>query len=267
MLTSKDTLRVIDSHCHLDMVEDRGISRDEMTGLLRENEITGLVHIAADKPGVEYLDSHILGGNDWPCPIYYTIGRHPGEVHEQDGYDGVAEIENRKSDSLFKAIGEIGLDYYYHEQTKELQQKIFQEYLEVAVAIDKPVCIHTRDAHEDTFRILKQVSDKIPILIHCFTGTPAEMQDFLSIGCMISFSGIVTFKNAENVRESALSCPPERMLVETDAPFLAPVPKRGKTNQPAYVIHTLHFLSELKSIPVDEFSEKIYQNTTHFYDL
>ncbi|RME92185.1 MAG: TatD family deoxyribonuclease [Candidatus Hydrogenedentota bacterium] len=256
---------VIDSHCHLDMIEERGIPRDEIKQQLRDNQITAVAHIAADLSGVKYIEN--FEKEEWPCAIFYTLGRHPGEAHENDGYDGLAEIANHAKDKNFKAIGEIGLDYYYHKDTREIQIKTFEKYLEAALEYQKPVCIHTREAYDDTYQILKQVSDKIPVLIHCFTGNKEEMYGFLDLGFYISFSGIVTFKNADNVREAAIACPVNQMIVETDAPFLAPVPKRGKTNQPAYVRHTLDFLAEKRNENIESFAQTIYNNTVKFYGL
>ena len=172
-----------------------------------------------------------------------------------------------KDDEKFVAIGEIGLDYFYGADHKEAQIKVFEDYLAGAIDLKKPICIHTRDAHDDTFSRLKETTQHTDVLIHCFTGNKAQIEDYLSIGCYISFSGIVTFKNATDLQEAAKVCPLDKMLVETDAPYLAPVPKRGRTNHPAYVRHTAEFIAELQGVGADDVAEATNRNTREFYKL
>ena len=150
------------------------------------------------------------------------------------------------------AVGEIGLDYYYDAATRREQMDLFARQLQLAHDLGKPVVIHTRDADDDTLGLLREIPSRG--IIHCFTGTPAHCRQFLDLGFFISISGIVTFRAAANVRESALVVPDDRLLIETDSPFLAPVPKRGTANEPANLVHTARFLAELRQTPFEEFA-------------
>lgn len=150
------------------------------------------------------------------------------------------------------AVGEIGLDYHYSPETREQQRELFAKQLELAKRLDLPVVIHTRDADEDTLGLLREISSKG--IIHCFTGSPKFCRDLLDLGFYISISGIVTFRAADNVRESALVVPDDRILIETDSPFLAPVPLRGNPNESAFVVHTAKFLADLRKTSFASFA-------------
>lgn len=256
---------ILDSHTHLDLVEERGIERTEYDALLRENGVEGVVQIAAAPSTMQYARGVAHEERDYE--VYYTAGFHPAEVEEQSPDDGEDFIREHHKEDKFVAIGEIGLDYYYGAETREKQIAVFRRFLELAVELDQPVAIHTRDAHEDTLELLAPVAQKIPVLIHCFTGNADQAKDYLEIGTWISYSGIVTFKNADSLREAALITPLEKMLVETDAPYLTPVPVRGKTNQPGYVRHTLRFLAELRGVEEDELARVTNKNTREFFRL
>lgn len=160
--------------------------------------------------------------------------------------------------SVLAAIGEIGLDYHYSPETREAQMKLFAEQLELARSRNLPVVIHTREAGADTLAILKEIPSRG--IIHCFTGEPEEAKAYLDLGFYVSMSGIVTFHAAINVRASALVIPDDRILIETDAPFLAPVPMRGNPNEPAFIRHTCEFLAELRGMPAEEFAELTFAN-------
>lgn len=156
------------------------------------------------------------------------------------------------------AWGEIGLDYHYSPETRPAQLELFAEQLEEARKRDLPVIIHTREADDDTIALLKEVPSRG--IIHCYTGGPAAARAFLDAGFYISFSGIVTFRLADNVRESASVVPDERILIETDSPFLAPVPLRGKKNEPAFIRHTCEFLAEKRGMAAEDFAALTYAN-------
>lgn len=256
---------LIDSHCHLDMVIERGLAVEEITRGLLANGVNALVEIGADKKAM--LWARTLAHTSKQFDVYYTIGHHPGEAATEDFEFGLKFIDENKSDKRFVAVGEIGLDYHYHADQADVQKKVFIEFVRAARRAGRGIAIHTRDAHADTFSILRNEASGIPILIHCFTGSKSEMEDFLSLGCYISFSGIVTFKNAAGVQEAALACPLERMLIETDAPFLSPVPHRGKINQPGYVKHTLDFLAQLRGEDASVLASACLKNTVDFYRL
>ena len=156
------------------------------------------------------------------------------------------------------AVGEIGLDYHYSPETRDAQRELFARQLELAAELSLPVVIHTRDADDDTLGLLRDIPSRG--IIHCFTGSPAFCRALLDLGFYVSISGIVTFRAADNVRESALVVPDDRILVETDSPYLAPVPMRGSANEPANLVHTAKFLADLRSTPPDEFAALTTRN-------
>jgi len=156
------------------------------------------------------------------------------------------------------AYGEIGLDYHYSADTRKEQLTLFATQLEEAKKRNLPVVIHTREADDDTLGLLKEIPSRG--VIHCYTGTPDAAKQFLDLGFYISISGIVTFKAAQNVRDAALVIPDDRILIETDSPYLAPVPMRGNPNEPAFIKHTCEFLGALRSTPAEDFAELTFKN-------
>ncbi|MCX7632686.1 MAG: TatD family hydrolase [Turneriella sp.] len=256
---------LIDSHCHLDMVLERGVHSEEILNNMAEQGVGAIIQIGAARN--EMLWARQFAHAATAVQAFYTIGHHPAEATNGDWQFGLDFIQENAGDARFVAVGEIGLDYHYHAQTKEIQKKVFVAFLQEARQAKRPVVIHTRDAHDDTVRILRTEGAGIPTLIHCFSGSRAEMEEFLELGCYISFSGIVTFKNANAVQEAAKFCPQERLLVETDAPYLAPVPMRGKTNQPGFVRYTLEFLAALRGENSEELAAACVANTQRFFSL
>ncbi len=196
--------------------------------------------------------------------VFCTLGIHP---HEGKVYSD--EVENFLLQNLSKprvvAVGEIGLDYYYDNSPKAEQIEAFRRQMDLAENFDLPVEIHTRDAEDDTIEILKDYKGKVNGIIHCFTGTQKLATAALDCGYNISFSGIVTFKNAEDLRQVCLNTPIDRMHVETDAPFLAPVPVRGKKNQPDNVLWVAKFVSELKSVALADFCRQMKANADKMF--
>ena len=181
--------------------------------------------------------------------VYRAIGCDRDQVAQETGeldYSGVA------------AVGEIGLDYHYSPDTRKAQMDLMARQLELAGQLGLPVVIHTRDADDDTLGLLREVPSRG--IIHCFTGSPKFCRALLDLGFMISISGILTFRAADNVRESALVVPDDRILVETDSPFLAPVPLRGSANEPAFITHTAAFLADLRKMPYEDFAALTVRN-------
>ena len=170
----------------------------------------------------------------------------------------IASVRPPLEEAGCAAVGEIGLDYHYSPETRASQLELFAAELERARRLDLPVVIHTRDADGDTLALLREIPSRG--VIHCFTGTPAFCRELLDLGFMISISGIVTFRAADNVRESAMVVPDDRLLIETDSPFLAPVPMRGNANEPAYLVHTARFLAELRGMPFERLAELTTEN-------
>lgn len=232
----------IDVHTHLNFL--KGVSPDEAIEQARAAGVTRFITI-----GTEPADLPIvlkLAEERFPV-VACTLGIHP---HEGKVYSNEIEkiINDNASKPYVVAIGEIGLDYYYDNSPRDEQIDAFRRQMELAAKHNLPVEIHTRDAEEDTMTILREFKGKTTGLLHCFTSSMELAKVALECGFDISFSGVVTFKNADALREVVKFVPLDRLHVETDSPFLAPVPQRGKSNVPAYVVHTAQAVADLKGI-------------------
>jgi TatD DNase family protein len=179
--------------------------------------------------------------------VFATVGLHP-----HDAVNGVDTIVDLLDTAGIVAVGECGLDYYYEHSPRDVQQRVFAEQIALANERDLPLVIHTRDAWDDTFAVLAEAGVPRRTVFHCFTGGPAEAGRALDLGALLSFSGIVTFKGAPEVQAAATLCPLDQMLVETDSPYLAPVPHRGKPNRPAWVPYVGQFIADLRHLAVAE---------------
>jgi TatD DNase family protein len=197
--------------------------------------------------------------------VFASVGIHPHEADTHQDLGRAALLEATRHPKVI-AIGETGLDYYYDKSDRNAQKSLFRMHIDVARETQLPLIIHTRDAEEDTYAILAEELEKgaFPALIHCFTGSPEFAKKMLALGLMISLSGIVTFKNAKPLQEVAKSIPDERLLLETDSPFLAPVPHRGKVCEPAFVADTAAFVAALRGIDVEYLEQ---QTTANFFNL
>jgi TatD DNase family protein len=185
--------------------------------------------------------------------IYGTLGIHPHEVKNHADVDKKMLVGLKDINSKIIGIGETGLDFYYQNSDKLIQQEKFKEHIETAIDLDLPIIVHSREAEMDTFNILKDFSSKNPkILMHCFTGSPKFLNKLLDLGAYISLSGIITFKNSIELQETVSSVPLDRLLVETDSPYLTPEPKRGLTNEPSFIKHTMKKLAKIKNISYDD---------------
>jgi TatD DNase family protein len=202
--------------------------------------------------------------------LYCAVGLHPLDVDKWQGektYNQILEIA--QSYPKVVALGEMGLDFYKDDQ-KELQIEILWQQLDIAHQLNKPIIIHCRDAASNLQEVLckfKKEKGQVTGVMHCWAGTPEETQQFLDLGMYISFSGIVTFKNAKTVQSSAAIVPLDRLLVETDCPFLAPVPYRGKRNEPAYVIHVAKKIAEIKNETLETIAQKTTENACKVFNL
>ena len=202
-----------------------------------------------------------------PYPyISVSAGMHPmADESDEFSVDYLTELA---SDEKVVAIGETGLDYYYHKDNPEWQRQRFRAHLQVANQLNKPVIIHTRDAAEDTLNILREENaEQCGGVIHCFTETQEFANQALEIGFMISISGIVTFRNADVLRKVAKNIPDDRLLIETDSPYLAPIPHRGKQNQPAYVKHVAETLAEIRNTSVEHIAEITKNNFYRLFNI
>lgn len=250
-----------DTHCHLD--DDRyrgdgdGDSRRELGGTngvldrARAAGVSRFINVGCDRDSsLRAID--IANAN---VDVWASVGLHPHEaVH------GVDSIRDLFDSPRVVAVGEAGLDYYYDHSPRETQHVAFARQIELANDLDLPLIIHTRDAWDDTFSVLAEVGVPSSVVFHCFTGGPTEARRCLDIGARLSFSGIVTFKTAVDVADAARICPLDRILVETDSPYLAPVPHRGRVNQPSNVAVVGTFIADMRSIAVDEFARITTRN-------
>ncbi len=215
-----------DSHCHLQMLD---VPAGEALARSREAGVDGMVCVGTDL-GSSAAAVGIAGREP---DVWAAVGLHPHDATDRTAeWPGIVELST--ADRVV-AIGETGLDYFYEHSPREEQIASFRVHIQLAHERDLALVIHTRDAWDDTFRVLEEESLPPRSILHCFTGGPAEAERALALGAHLSFSGIVSFKNAEDVRAAAAITPVDRMLVETDAPFLAPVPHRGQKNEPAFV--------------------------------
>ncbi len=234
---------LIDSHCHLDdSVFDA--DRDQVLERARRAGVTLALAIGSGD-GPPDLESAIRLADAVPW-IYATVGVHPHEARKADAA-AFERLEQLCQHRKVLAIGEIGLDYHYDHSPREVQREVFTTQLDVARRAGKPVVIHTREAWRDTLDLLR-AHGKGPGVMHCFTGDYAQAVEVLDSGFFISFGGILTFPRAESLRDVAARVPLDRILVETDAPYLAPVPHRGKRNEPAFVIETVRMLAKLQGV-------------------
>lgn len=199
--------------------------------------------------------------------IWSIIGWHPTEVKTYSR-DAEKTLEQQLEDPKAVAVGEIGLDYYWMEDPKEAQEKLFRRQIAIAREHQLPVAIHCRDAFADTYRILKEERiHELGGIMHSFNGDPEWMKHFLELGMHISFSGVVTFKNAPEVQAAAKEVPLERLLVETDDPYLTPVPYRGKRNEPGYTRYVVEKIAELRDVPWQKIAAQTFQNTAALFGI
>lgn len=234
---------LIDSHCHLN--DEKFKERlPEVLANARAFDVNLMLTISTALSESSALENL----SETYSQIYHTIGVHPHEVDE-NGIPETIDLLKRLAHEKAVGIGETGLDYYYEHSHRDNQKESFRRHIHAMKETGLPLIIHAREAEEDILAILKEekvAQETQPGVIHCFSGTRRFAEETMDLGFYISFSGILTFKNAEDLRETAKIVPAERLLVETDAPYLAPIPHRGKCNEPAYVRHTAEKLAEIK---------------------
>ena len=253
-------MRLIDSHCHLNYpgLAER---QDEVLANARARGIAGFLNISTRQK--EWDD--VVGAAERNDDVWATIGVHPHEADSHPDLGAAALIEAAQHPRVI-AIGECGLDYYYDKSDRAAQRERLQAHIEAARATGLPLVVHTRDAEDDTAEMLAREVGKggVAGVLHCFTGTAALARKGLELGFYVSISGIVTFKNAQELQETAKIIPQDRLLVETDSPFLAPVPHCGQTCEPAFVADTAAFLAELRG---EQLTELAKATTANFFKL
>ena len=252
-------MRLYDTHCHFERADPT-----EIASVLERAKAAGVEKLMAVGGSAALNESAALAvevaAESLVAPkVICAVGLDREQVKDirRETLDATGLPSSVSSPSL-AAWGEIGLDYHYSPETREAQLKLFGEQLEEARKRNLPVVIHTREADDDTLALLREIPSCG--IIHCYTGTPENAKRFLDLGFYISISGIVTFKPADNVRASAHVVPDDRILIETDAPFLAPVPLRGQPNEPAFIVHTCEFLAKLRGVSADDFAELTFAN-------
>ena len=243
-------MRLYDTHCHFERADPT-----EIAAILTRAKAAGVERLMAVGGSPALNESAALAADvAAEALVAPKVCCAVGLDREQAGKD----LRQKTEDMRPVAWGEIGLDYHYSSETREAQMKLFAEQLEEARAKGLPVVIHTREAAEDTLALLREIPSRG--IIHCFTGGPEEAKAYLDLGFYVSMSGIVTFHAANNVRASALVIPDDRILIETDSPFLAPVPMRGNPNEPAFIRHTCEFLAKLRGTDPEAFAELTFAN-------
>ncbi len=274
---------IVDSHCHIDG-EAFDDDRDEVVQRAKADGVAAMLNVGTGDPHSDDFRRAVAVAERYEN-VFASVGVHP---HDAKLYDDKAEehlIGLARSSNKVIAWGEIGLDYFYDHSPREVQRDVFRRQIRVAQDLDFPIIVHSREADDDTAAILKEEYAvqkparskgengstlervRAPGIMHCFGGTPEMAEDLMRLGFLISFAGNITFKRAENLREAARVVPLDRLLVETDCPFLTPVPFRGKRNQPAYVVHTAKFLADLYGIDVETLATQTTANFLTLFDL
>ena len=249
-------MRLIDSHCHLNY-EGLVERQEEVLENARKRGVTGFLNISTRQS--EWSD--IIAVAERNGDVWATVGVHPHEADSHPDLGAAALIEGANHPRVI-AIGECGLDYYYDNSDRRSQRERFQAHIEAARQSALPLVVHTRDAEEDTAEILTDAVREggITGVLHCFTGSAELARQALDLGFFISLSGIVTFKNAQDLQHTARTLPIDSLLVETDSPFLAPVPHRGKKCEPAFVADTASFVAELRGEDPEELADATTEN-------
>jgi TatD DNase family protein len=255
-------MTVIDSHCHLDFPDfaetlDEVVARARAAGVSRMVTISTRVARGADYQALaERFDD-----------VYFTIGTHPHQADEEADTDGEA-IRRFARHPKCVGIGEAGLDYHYAYASQSVAERVFRAHIALARELDLPIVIHAREADDDVARILREemANGRFRALLHCFTSSRALAETGLELGLYISFSGVITFKNSADLRALARDVPLDRVLVETDAPYLAPTPHRGRRNEPAFVVETAKVLAEARGMSFEEIARATRANTLSIFN-
>lgn len=253
----------IDSHAHLDD-ERFNEDRTELINSLKENKIDLVLNIGYDLKSSR-ASVHLANNHD---QIYAVIGVHPHDAQDvAGGY--LEQLKELSKEKKVLAIGEIGLDYYYDNSPREIQRRVFKEQIKLAQDLNLPVVIHTRDADQETFEIIKEAVQNggLKGVMHCYSGSVEMARDYLKLGFYISLGGPVTFKKARVPKEVAKAVPLNRLLIETDCPYLTPEPFRGRRNEPKLVAYTAEAIAEIKGISIEELAEETSRNVRELFEI
>jgi TatD DNase family protein len=252
---------LIDTHCHLDDVRLIG-DEEAVLQKAREMGVETLVTIGTDEQ-TSAAAAKIAARH--PGKIYHTVGAHPSDVDRFDE-DILKVIEKLARETSPKAIGEIGLDYH-HTSDKKKQFEVFERMMALARELSLPIVIHDRDSHDDLLKMLTEKARGLKILMHCYSAGPDYVERFMDLGCTFSIAGPVTFKNGQSIRDAVVKIPLDRLVVETDSPYLTPEPHRGKRNEPGYVRFTAERVAQVKGISLEELAAATTQNAKKFFNI
>lgn len=255
-----DTNYLIDTHSHINMIEN--ISIEEVIKNAYENNVGKIIIPAASISDIDDVFELSLKYEN----IYCYLGIHPEEIKDWSD-DILDKIRDYSKSNKVVGIGEIGLDYYWDKSNIEAQKEIFIKQIKLANELNLPMNIHDREAHKDTFDILKEYNKSSKVIMHCFSGSVEFAKECIKEGWYIALGGVVTFKNAKKMKEVAIEIPLDKLLLETDAPYLTPVPYRGKENQPAYVRYTAEEIANLRGISVAEITQITTKNAIEVLNL
>lgn len=250
-------MRIIDSHAHYDD-SSFDADREEILSELFSGEICKIVNIGCS---VKSSYSSVKLAEEY-AGIYAAVGLHPDAADE---IDRIEEIRRLCDNKKVVAVGEIGLDYHYEEHSRDIQKKAFEEQLKLAAELDMPVVIHSRDAWEDTMELLRKYRPKG--VMHCFSGSAEIAREIVEIGMYVGFTGVVTFKNAKKALKALEAVPLDRLLVETDCPYMAPEPNRGKRNYSGYLPYTIAAMAAVKGVSPDEMAEITAENAERLFNI
>ena len=247
---------MVDTHCHLEACKP---SDAELVARARQCGVSRLATVGMNGASNE----RALAAAREHEGVVAIVGRHP---HYTEGFDdgALAEIEQAAADPLARAVGETGLDYYRDRAPREDQRRAFEAQLDLAGRTGLPAVIHTREAEADTFAVLADHADRVTVVLHCFS-SPDRLEEAVERGYLCSFAGNVTYKNADALQAAARDVPDELLLVETDSPYLAPVPVRGKPNEPANVQHTAEFVADLRGVDYGELDAVVERNAARVF--
>lgn len=252
---------LVDSHCHLDSLNFSEKSIDDVLNEAYRRDVKHCLSVATTLSGYKSMRQALM---PYKKVVSFSCGVHPLNL-EDEAFDRELFADLAQQENVI-ALGETGLDYYYQKDNIELQQAAFREHIRLGRQLNKPIIVHTREARQDTLSILKE-EQVLSGVLHCFTEDIDTAKQLLDLGFYISFSGIITFKNAQPLREVARYVPLDRILIETDSPYLAPVPYRGKENQPAYVRDVAEYLSILKGVSLDELATQTTDNFCQLFTM
>lgn len=267
MITGRKMTYLVDSHCHLASLSLEGKAGDSVEKIIKRANLAGVSHfLAIACTNAEFIKTKEIA-KDYDN-IYLACGLHPLNLEEDPDWKEESLVENVNSSNKVIAVGEVGLDYHYAEDSKDLQKQTFARQIQVAHTVKKPLVVHAREAHHDTVEILRGENARdVGGIIHSFTDSVQMARECLDLGFYISFNGISTFKASDNVREVVKYVPNDRIMVETDCPYLAPIPVRGIENEPAFVRYTLKFLADFKGMSEDALARITSENFQKLYNV